>query len=121
MIDLIVFALCAAIVWLLSPTATKKPRSSPESPPDVPVCPHCGDLARRLHWALASNQAWEGKANAYRESLPELHAILCRVRDHHLPGWKLDDCGMCPICVESKLFERVEKLFGPMSYWSGGA
>lgn len=113
----------AIVRWIRKPHEHWTPE--PQKPIPIPVeptpCEGCIELERRLKRAEAKANRWESTAEAtieaYRAGMPELHSILRRVRDHHLPGWKLTEAGMCPICVESKLFERVEALFHSDLSW----
>lgn len=118
---LIWISLCIAGIYyltgLLADWLRLPPAHWPPAPVEPPACEQCIGLRQKLKRANDATCLWQRRAEAYRECLPEIHSILCRVRDHHLPGWRMNDQGMCPVCVESKLFERVQTLFGSMQFW----
>ena len=110
------YVIFSLVRWLRTPAKHWSPAPTQPEPP--PKCERCLELERELKLAQRERRMWESRANAHRAAIPKLHSILMRVRDHHLSGWKMADNGMCPICVESKLFERVQTMFGSMQFWS---
>lgn len=117
----IYYVSCALVRWIRKPHEHWTPEPQKQDPVEPTPCYQCIELERRRKQAEAKADRWkstaEARIEAYRAGMPELHSILRRVRDHHLPGWKLTEVGMCPICVESKLFDRVEALFRPDPSW----
>lgn len=134
MTDFVILCILVIVIFLLRPWVPSpppkpslEPGGDPVSPPE---CSSCSLLQNKLETEqlALTHQGWrldhaERENNNLRtilerkrETRQALQLALTRVREHHLPGWHMNESGMCPLCQNTKIFDLAQALLGQMDF-----
>lgn len=112
--ELLIAVLILAAVWAFHRWVPPVPSDlSATAPPRCVYCVEWRQANAQLQQVNVQLQQRIERNRGYRD---QLHQALSRVRDHHLPGFRMDPTGMCPICKDTKIFDLAQALLGQMTF-----